>query len=149
MRRAAVLLTAALLSLTGACAARGVGEQAVRPSTSRPGETTLTITVEVSESGGEHRSYTLRCDPPRGSVPDPAGACAALLKAPDPLRPVSRGTSCTEIYGGSAAATVVGVRDGAAVHSRFSRVNGCEIDRWEAAGPLLPGPVPGQPAPSG
>jgi Subtilisin inhibitor-like len=76
--------------------------------------------------GGESHEATLTCDPDGGSHPDPVAACAALLENADALEPVSGDVACTEIYGGDQVATMTG-----SVETRFSRANGCEIDRWD------------------
>lgn len=52
------------------------------------------------------------------------------------------GQVCTEIYGGPELAHVTGMRDGQAIDVRFSRTNGCEIARWDAASPLWTGQIP-------
>ena len=41
--------------------------------------------------------------------------------------------ACTQQYGGPETATVKGTLDGKEIDAKFSRVNGCEIARWEAA----------------
>jgi len=44
---------------------------------------------------------------------------------------------CTQIYGGPQTATVRGSWGGQAVDASFSRENGCEIARWDAATAVL------------
>ena len=46
---------------------------------------------------------------------------------------------CADIYGGSEEALVTGRFRGALVHARFSRKDGCEIDRWSRVAFLFPG----------
>jgi len=46
-------------------------------------------------------------------------------------------TACTEIFGGPERARVRGTLRGEPVSAEFSRVNGCEINRWDAVAPLL------------
>lgn len=43
------------------------------------------------------------------------------------------------IYGGPATAHVTGTWAGRPVDSRFDRADGCQIARWDALVPLLPG----------
>jgi Subtilisin inhibitor-like len=92
----------------------------------------LTILYWPEGAAGDSRQATLTCDPDGGSHPDPAGACAALLENADALDPVPGDVACTEIYGGDQVATITG-----SVEARFSRENGCEIDRWDRLAPAL------------
>lgn len=102
--------------------------------------TALTITVDQG-GGGEVSQYTLTCEPPGGDHPDPDAACAALAEAsaaqPNPLDPVPADVACTEIYGGDQTAVIEGTLGGKAVRAELSRVNGCEIARWDALVPVL------------
>jgi len=50
---------------------------------------------------------------------------------------------CTEIYGGDETATVKGTLNGETINASFSRTNGCEIARFDAATPLWSGVAPG------
>ncbi|MBC7460112.1 MAG: hypothetical protein H7287_01985 [Thermoleophilia bacterium] len=52
------------------------------------------------------------------------------------------GQVCTQVYGGPETATVSGMRDTEMIDVSFSRTNGCEIARWDAASPLWTGEVP-------
>ena len=53
------------------------------------------------------------------------------------LAPVPSGMACAEIYGGPATARVTGTLNGERVDARFSRVNSCEIARWDRNAALL------------
>ena len=55
---------------------------------------------------------------------------AAIFAVPPPNQ------ACTEQYGGPEVATVTGTFDGKPVDTTFSRTNGCEIARYDAAAPL-------------
>jgi hypothetical protein len=65
-----------------------------------------------------------------------ACAAAGALKA-DAFEPVPELTACTQIFGGPETAEVKGTLRGEPVDGRFSRNNGCEIDRWKQVQPLL------------
>ena len=52
-------------------------------------------------------------------------------------RPVPGDRACIEIYGGPQTAEVTGRDRGTRVDARFSRVNGCEIARWDAVAPII------------
>ncbi len=91
-------------------AAAGCADTA--PSVSTGSGTELTITVTEAE-GSAPSEWTLTCgSEPGGDHPDPAAACAALQAAvdggDDPFAPLATDAVCTEIYGGSATATITG-----------------------------------------
>lgn len=65
------------------------------------------------------------------------GGAAALREPDDEPR------ACTMQYGGPETATVTGTLFGEPVNVDFSRTDGCEIARWDAAAPLWTGKVPG------
>lgn len=75
------------------------------------------------------------------TVPDPAAALAAVLQFGEDIFFPQPGPPklCTQQYGGPQVATVTGWFRGRAVHSRFSRTDGCEIARWRAMAPLFGG----------
>lgn len=82
--------------------------------------------------------WTLRCGPPRGTLPRPARACTQLAAGGVKLfAPLSPDLVCTEIFGGPQLARVVGTVAGKRVWSTFSRNNGCNISRWQKLSPWL------------
>jgi subtilisin inhibitor-like len=86
----------------------------------------------------ESVTWTLRCDPIRGSLPRPARACARLAAGGARLfARLPRNIVCTEIYGGPQRARVVGTVNGRRIFATFARSNGCEIDRWRRISPWL------------
>lgn len=96
------------------------------------------LTVEVrAEPGASAVVWTLTCDPAGGAHPDPQAACRALAAADKPFEPVPAGAVCTQIHGGDQTARVTGTWRGARVDARFTRLNGCEIDRWQRVAPLF------------
>jgi subtilisin inhibitor-like len=83
-------------------------------------------------------SWTLLCNPARGSLPRPARACTRLLSGGAKLfAPLPPGSYCTQIYGGPQKARVVGTVNGKVVRATFTRTNGCEITRWQRIAPWL------------
>ena len=108
-------------------------------------DSSTSLRIDVDRGDGSTARYTLSCDPPAGDHPDPDAACEVLAVAPsldpDPLDPVPPDVACTEIYGGPQTAVVEGTLDGESVRIEFSRVDGCEIDRWDAVIPLLAEPA--------
>jgi hypothetical protein len=98
--------------------------------------TDLRITVWPGGAGGVRKEWTLRCEPPGGSLPAAAQACRALT--PEALRPIPPDTICTQIYGGPQTAQVRGRLEGRPVDARFGRSNGCEIHSWNRVRFLFP-----------
>ena len=101
--------------------------------------TSLKITYwsngDMSKAG---KTWTLRCEPPRGTIAQPSVACRKLATGGRKLfTPVPRGAVCTEIYGGPGRARVVGVVDGRPVWATFNLSNGCHIERWNRFSPWL------------
>ena len=156
--RAALVLVAASLALVGCAGTASPGAPAVSPtsavpmspSPTTPGPPTAgrggagpaspvaSLTV-VARDGDTVTRSRLTCDPEGGDHPSPAAACLALSRQGErALPPVPRGLMCTELYGGPQTATVTGQWRGERVNSRLSRVNGCEIERWDALVGLLP-----------
>ena len=107
--------------------------------------TALTIVFrEDSERPDTEQTWSLTCDPPAGSHPDPEQACEALGRAgATAFAPPPDDRACAEIYGGPQRAIVTGTLDGEPVDATFHRRNGCEIEDWDALRGLLPpGGVP-------
>ncbi|MET9376289.1 SSI family serine proteinase inhibitor [Streptomyces sp. NPDC003035] len=104
------------------------------------------LTVTISKSGHPKADGTYRLDcgssKPGGDHPAADRACDRLARladeGQDPFKPVAKDALCGQQYGGPALARVTGDWQGRAVDARFSRANGCEIDRWENLEPVLP-----------
>jgi hypothetical protein len=129
------------------------GSQAPAPVSQTPiplpggsGSSTTKLTITVLMSPTAHAiTRTLTCDPPGGTVPDPAGTCAALTKVAaakggDPFAPTPTGQMCTQIFGGPQTATVKGTWKGRKIDTTFGRKNGCETKRWNDLAALF-GPL--------
>jgi hypothetical protein len=94
----------------------------------------LTVTVDPDGDGGaKAKTATVDCGPASDSK-----ECAALgdMKA-DVFEPVPGNLACTQQYGGPETAKVTGTFKGRPVDAEFSRVNGCEIARWEKMSPVF------------
>jgi hypothetical protein len=125
------------------------GSQTPAPGSDSPAppasdKTHLTITVRMSPTAPPI-TRTLTCDPPGGTAPDAAQACAGLIKVAaakggDPFAPTPTGQMCTQIFGGPQTATVKGTYKGKKVDTTFGRKNGCEIKRWNDLAALF-GPL--------
>ncbi len=114
--------------------------------------TTLRVTYwEDGSLPAESVTWTLRCNPPRGSLPRKALACRRLATGGSKLfAPLPPDIVCTQIYGGPQKARVVGTVGGKRIWATFARTNGCEIGRWNRVSPWLlpPGGVTRQYSPN-
>jgi hypothetical protein len=119
-----------------------VGAAAAACANASPATSSTQLTIAVWAKGRDARAdpkkWTLRCEPPGGTLPRPGRACSTLLLNRGALRPVPPGTACTQIYGGPQEALVTGTVRGKRVWARFNRRNGCEISRWSRLAPLFP-----------
>jgi len=104
-----------------------------------PLSTSLRVTYwEDGANAASRVTWTLRCNPARGSLPRPKVACRRLAVGGTKLfAPLPLGTVCTEIYGGPQRARVVGIVAGKRVWATFARTNGCAIGRWNRVSPWL------------
>lgn len=127
MRLVALL---ACLTALGVVGCGSSDEQAAAP----PTVADLTVTVDPDGDGAKDpQTATVTCATAGGSK-----ACRAAdgIKAKT-FEPVAGNVACTEQYGGPETATVKGTLHGEPIDAKFSRVNGCEISRWEQAAGLL------------
>ena len=105
-----------------------------------PPTTSLRVTYWADSAKPDANAvWTLRCDPPAGSLRQPARACERIASGGAKLfAPVPRGIACTQIYGGPQSATVVGLYGGKPVRTTFYRNDGCQIARWNRVRFLFP-----------
>jgi hypothetical protein len=123
-----------VLAAVAAFPLQGCGSTAAEPA--RP-STSLTITARWA-AGAKPIVRTLTCEPAGGTVASPERACEQLAALETPFAPTPKDVACTELYGGPQTATVEGTLDGRPVSTTFTRINGCEIERWSRHGFLLP-----------
>jgi Subtilisin inhibitor-like len=131
MRIAAVTLAA--LAATGC-----MGRASSGSSDGTSPAANLEISISIRGSEAPTKVWTLRC-PDGGTLPDAAAACRKLGQVQDPFAPVPKDAACPQIYGGPEIADVRGTFRGHPVATRFSRGNGCEIERWSRVRFLFPG----------
>ena len=131
MRRAAALLLCAAAPL----AACGADEDDSDPAPVSDAETSLEISVDTDGDGpGEPFEATLEC-PSAGAS---QAACAEVAKLPaDPAAPTPPDQPCTEIFGGPDVMTITGTLEGEEIDARFTRANGCEIERYDRFLPVI------------
>lgn len=132
---ASVAWTAALLlvaTLAGCGDDEPTGDTGTAP---RADGVQLTISVRA-DADAEPRIVTIDCAPGDDAPPCPA---ALALDAAD-FAPTPDDVMCTQQFGGPDEATVTGTINGEAVRADFTRVNGCEIARWDkVVAPLIGG----------
>jgi hypothetical protein len=97
----------------------------------------LRITIWPDGLDGASHSWTLRCGPVGGTLPNAAAACRKLAPPADPFKPTPPDVACTQVYGGPDVARVVGRVHGRRIWTTFRRRDGCEIARWSRAQFLL------------
>jgi Subtilisin inhibitor-like len=95
----------------------------------------LDITVSTTP-GAPTKHWTLQCEPAGGTHPDPAGACAVLLKAKNPFAPLPKGIMCPMIRVGTKTAIVKGTYFGKHVDTTFTP-GGCRLAQWEQIGQIF------------
>ncbi len=146
MRLPLAIGTLLLVGAMSSCGAPGSPEQpSASPSgpaptaTTSPAPSPSQLAIVVDDGHGSTTTWRLTCDPPGGDHPDPTVACAVLAtNGARALPPVAEDRACTQVYGGAQTAAVNGTWDDRPLSSRFSLVNGCEIDRWKALVGVLP-----------
>ena len=125
-----LVVLVACLAAIGVAGGGGNDEQAAAPAAMAD----LTVTVDPDGDGAEKpRSATVKCQ----SAQDSDTCHAVDGMDPKTFEPVGDMVACTQQYGGPETAAVTGTLHGEAINAKFSRVNGCEISRWEEAAPLL------------
>jgi hypothetical protein len=87
----------------------------------------------------ELQKWTLKCNPAGGTMPNAKTVCKKLLKVSKPFTPTDVGRACAQIYESEEVTTVRGSWKGKKVTAKFSKNNGCEINRWKALEFLLQG----------
>ena len=129
--RALALVLAAAALLAAGC---GEEEESAPSGPDAGGDTSLTVTLDPDGPDGPDRKLSdeVVCD---GGT-DPVCARIYGLGAGD-FDPTSPDQACTEIFGGPDIATLKGSIDGEDVNAELTRANGCEIDRFDRAVPLL------------
>ncbi|MFC8506291.1 SSI family serine proteinase inhibitor [Streptomyces sp. NPDC057411] len=137
MLRRLALATLAPLAASGV----GLGPLPPLPLLSTPDS--LTVVVERSGHAEADGTFRLECGgTPGGTHPAAENACKRLDQLAsaggNPFAPVPADQMCTQQYGGPATAHITGSWQGRTVDARFTRANGCEIDRWENLRPVLP-----------
>jgi hypothetical protein len=131
VRLAVTAAACALVALAAGCG----GDDADEPERPAGLEADLVVTVwpEGPEESQPERQR-VRCER-LGAGSELCRGLAGLQ--PEQFEPVPGDVACPEIYGGPATGRVRGELRGAPVNARFSRIDGCQIERWERNRALL------------
>jgi hypothetical protein len=113
---------AVALAGCGTVAAPGSGHSGSRaPATAK-----VSLMFTVTNPGQPATRWTLRCDPPGGSQPDPAVACRALLALKNPFGPHNKHVMCPMIMLSDRTIMVTGSWFGQSVR-RVITDGGCDL----------------------
>ncbi len=92
------------------------------------------MTVDNDGDGGAAaKQLKLDCAQPS----DSAACKVASGMTEDDFAPTPANQACTMIFAGPETATVTGTLHGTAIDAKFSRSDGCEVERWKRVEPLL------------
>jgi hypothetical protein len=122
---AGVIAIAAVLAGCGTAAAPRAGGTGSAGSHGSAAKATLTIKV-TDRAAGKVTRWTLRCDPPGGTAPDPAAACKTLFGAKDTFTPLRRHVMCPMIMVSGKQIVMDGTWFGKKVH-RVITDGGCDL----------------------
>jgi Subtilisin inhibitor-like len=95
----------------------------------------LDITVSTTPNAPS-KHWTLQCEPAGGTHPNPAAACAVLLKVKNPFAPLPKGIMCPMIRVGTKTAIVKGTYFGKHIDTKLSP-GGCQLAQWEKIGQIF------------
>ena len=124
-----ILAAAACLVAAAACGSATAPRQAA-PKVS------LVITVTAAP-GSPAQRWTLTCDPAGGTHPDPAAACADLLRTGDPaVAPQPKSLECPMILASAKTASIKGTYYGRPVDTTI-RDGGCGFTLWTKLGQVV------------
>jgi|HubBroStandDraft_5_1064220.scaffolds.fasta_scaffold06961_3 hypothetical protein len=90
------------------------------------------VSLSIAVTGGQNAKaeyWTLRCEPTGGTYPDPAAACAKLLKLKTIFTPAPAHIMCPMIMADARTYLVSGTFLGKKVHESIVD-GGCQLTRW-------------------
>ena len=126
-----------LVAVMCAAAATACGSKAAS-ATSPSAPPKVSLDIKITGGSGRAEHWTLRCDPPGGTHPDPAAACRVLLRAKDPFAPVHvpKGLMCPMMLASTRVARVSGTYFGQQINTTFTQ-GGCQTARWAKIGQIF------------
>jgi hypothetical protein len=107
-----------------ATSGNSTGSSTGSTGTSSAGQANINLTVT---GGGQ--TWTLRCEPPSGNVPDPQAACESLLSQPALFSTSPRHVMCPQIMGDGPGYLVSGTFLGQNI-SKAIMDGGCDLGKW-------------------
>ena len=136
VRNGARYLVIAAICAAAATACGSKPEPAGAGSAPAPApKVSLDITVSTTPNAPS-KHWTLQCEPAGGTHPNPAAACAVLLKAKNPFAPLPKGIMCPMIRVGTKTAIVKGTYFGKHIDTKLSP-GGCQLAQWEKIGQIF------------
>jgi hypothetical protein len=136
VRNGARYLVIAAICAAAATACGSQPEPAGAGSAPAPApKVSLDITVSTTPNAPS-KHWTLQCEPAGGTHPNPAAACAVLLKAKNPFAPLPKGIMCPMIRVGTKTAIVKGTYFGKHIDTKLSP-GGCQLAQWEKIGQIF------------
>jgi Subtilisin inhibitor-like len=103
--------------------------------TTSAAKVSLTV-VEAGVGTSPTRHWTLRCDPPGGTTPDPAAMCTRLLAFKDIFTPAPTHVMCPMIMADARTYIVEGTWFGKQIHESIAD-GGCSLARWAELGQVF------------
>ena len=131
------ILIASLALLLGCVAGTATASTA---ATSADTELTITYWADGAREGNA-RTWTLRCDPPGGTLGTLArerDACRRLDALRNPFAKPNPNMVCTMQYGGPDQALIAGIYEGRRIWVRLGLADGCQIARFKKLAFLIP-----------
>jgi hypothetical protein len=130
---AACVLAAAGCGTAGTSGTSGSGSTGAAQARSK-----IVLNVTLVHAPGQGRTrWTLRCDPPGGTDPDAAAACATLLRKKDPFAPQpGRHVNCPMIMVSDRQYVVTGTWYGSKVHAAIVD-GGCDLSLFATMREIL------------
>jgi len=130
LTRAVILAACGIAAAAcGSAAAPASGTHGGGSSATATSAAKVSLTVTESGSGSAGRHWTLRCEPAGGTYPDPAAACARLLRFKTIFNPAPRHVMCPMIMADARTYIVYGTFLGQKVHQSIVD-GGCDLARW-------------------
>jgi hypothetical protein len=131
-----LLVTALCAVLATACGSAAAGHSAASGTKAAPAAK-ISLHVTVKSPGSKVQRWTLRCDPPGGTHPNPAAACRVLIAAKRSVfLPLKNSVMCPMILANAKRATITGIWFGKRIHTTLYD-GGCWIGRWSKIGAIF------------
>jgi hypothetical protein len=135
MKARCFLIAAVCVAAAAACGSTAAPSGAGASTPAAAAKVSLEITVSTTP-GAPAQHWTLRCDPAGGTHPDPAAACAVLLKAKNPFAPLPKGIMCPMIRVGAKTARIKGTYFGRQIDTTLTE-GGCQTTQWQQIGQIF------------